>query len=308
MSLRQFVARARYSPPIARTLYALARPLHIAASGLARQLTRKVRRNGGSAVYDGVELAFPVGVGADFLSSVTWHGIDGFEPHTWRVLRREIEGARTFIDVGANVGFYSVLAHKVRPGIQTLSFEPLPALHADCTAFHRANGVKGDIRQLALSDQDGEATIFEPQHDHDFGQTAASTLVAESWQAQKGGRQSVVRTARLDTLLAGQELPGPVAMKIDVEGFEPAVLRGARETIARYRPRIVCEILPRDHANKETLAVLEELRYVPFAVLAEGCFRVEARDFAKPRLFTDFLLLPQAEAEGLGAYIPHAGA
>jgi FkbM family methyltransferase len=307
MSLSHFLRRARYAPPVAAILYAGARPVHDAAAMIRRQIVAKVRRNGGSADYDGIRITFPRGVGQSFLSDISWRGRDGFEPNTWRVLRRLIGEAGTFIDVGANVGFYSVLAHLVKPGIDTLSFEPLAHIRDACSELHAANGAPlCGIHQLALSDTDGEAVIYEPEHDHDVGASSASTLVSDGWQARKSPKTSVVKTARLDTLLEGRELRGPVAMKIDVEGFETAVLRGARETIARYQPPIVCEILPRPHGNVETLAAIDDLGYRPFAITEAGCFAVTAADVAKPRAFTDFLLLPASDAQTAGAFVPHS--
>lgn len=295
--MKESLNRIRYSRIGSGILYPLSRALHAPAGFLQREIPRRIRRNGGTAVYDGVPLSFPVGVGADFLSLISWHGTKGFEPDTWRELRRLIEGSGTFLDIGANIGLYSVLAAKVKPGIHVVSFEPVPGIHADCVRFHEANRLSGaEVLQLALSDADGEATIYEPLHDHTVGQSSASTLASDSWQARKSPRTTVVKTARLDSLLASRTLAGPVAMKIDVEGFEPAVLRGAAETIAKYRPRIVCEILPRPDGNSATVREIQALGYVPYAITSEGCFRMSFDDFSAPRSFTDFLLLPAAEA------------
>ena len=295
--MKEVLNRVRYSSAVSRVLYPVSRVLHAPAEFVARQIPQKIRRNGGTASYDGVSITFPSGVGADFLSQISWHGVRGFEPDTWRELRRLIVGAGTFLDVGANIGLYSVLARKLNRGAEVLSFEPVAGIFRDCVAFHEANGVSSaGVLQVALSDVDGEATIYEPLHDHSFGQSSASTLDANSWQARKAPRTSIVKTARLDTLLAGRTLSGPLAMKIDVEGFEGAVLRGASETIAKYRPRIVCEILPRDHHNAETLRELERLDYTAYAITSAGCFRMQSQDFAASRTFTDFLLIPADQA------------
>lgn len=159
--MKELLNKLRYVPGISRILYPVSRALHAPAAYLHRTIPRKVRRNGGSTVYDGVPLNLPEGVGADFLSLISWHGVQGFEPNTWRELRRPITDAGTFLDVGANVGLYSVLAHRVKPGIEVISFEPVPGIHRDCVRLHQANGVDGaEVRALALSDADGEATLW----------------------------------------------------------------------------------------------------------------------------------------------------
>ena len=162
----------------------------------------------------------------------------------------------------------------------------LPHLFEQCLEFQRANGVDTiDLRQSALGDTDGSATLFEPQEDHDFGAPSANTLVSDSWQARKAHKTHTIKITRLDTILEGRPLRQPVTIKIDVEDYEAAVLRGAKRTIEEYRPMIICEILPRQHGNGETIAALDELRYAAYAITAAGCFRFLPTDFAAPRVF-----------------------
>ena len=295
--MKKLLQKARYLPVISHILYGVAKPVYHVASFLQREIPKKIKRSGGVVDYDGVTLKFPVGVGYSIFSSISWWGTNGCEPYTWRELRRLIQNARTFIDVGANVGLYSVLAKKVRPDIEVISFEPVHSIYNACVSLHIANGLlASNVHELALSDVDGEAKIFEPLHDHDIGYSAASTLVVDSWQARKAPRVSVIKTAKLDTFLAGRELKSPLAIKIDVEDFEASVLKGALLTIERYRPWIVCEILPRSHGNRESLEVIRAMRYVPYAITTEGCFKIDFEDFNQQRLFTDFLLIPESDA------------
>jgi FkbM family methyltransferase len=300
--------RARSRPWVATSLYSLASPICRVARSLQAQLTRRVRRNGGTCQYDGVTLRFPRNVGMGFLSEISWHGTEGFEPNTWRILRSLIEKSGTFIDIGANIGFYSVLAKRVSPDVDVLSFEPIPMLCEQNRAFHRCNQLRSNVRQIALSDGDGLAKLYQPIED-DIDETSASTLAGASWQARQAHRELDVETARLDTLLSGEVLRIPVTLKIDVEDHEAAVLRGAAETIRKFRPFIVCEILPRpfrtgslagaevvpwseQHGNAETARLIAEMNYGALAITAVGYFRFSQPDFPVDRPFTEFLLVP----------------
>jgi hypothetical protein len=79
-------------------------------------------------------------------------------------------------------------------------------------------------------------------------------------------------------------------LKIDVEDFEAAVLRGMSETILGGRPFIICEILPRQHKNAETRDILESLGYASYWITPSGFNRVSS--FGFERQLCDFLLSP----------------
>lgn len=305
MNLRTSLQHLRYRPAIATLLYLITKPLYESAGILRRSLRHKIRRNGGGGIYDGIQLVFPRDVGTDFLSNISWLGMDGFEPYTWRTIRSLVEGAGSFIDIGANIGFYSVLARRVKPSLEIISFEPVPEIHRKCCLFAEANGASANtIEMIALSDANGQAKLFLPLHDHDYGESAAGTLATNSWQSQQSPKTLTVRTMRLDTFLENRTLPEPVVIKIDVEDFEAAVLLGAANTIKKYRPKIICEILPRQHGNMEVREALVRFRYAPFAITRNGCFRFLDSDFALPRDFTDFLLIPLEAVDDGSAFIP----
>ncbi len=304
----KFLYRVRSNFLGSLILYAIGRPTYNLARVLEIQIAKRVRRNGGSCLYDGVRLRFPRNVGIGFLSEISWHGVQGFEPYTWYTLRRLIERSGTFIDIGSNIGFYSVLAKRVAPQIDVLSFEPVPTLYEQSRRFHASNGVRPNVYQIAISDSDGRGKLYQPI-EADIDETSASTLTAESWQARKTHREVVVETAKLDTLLLNRTLRDPLTIKIDVEDHEANVLRGAAEAVRKHRPFIVCEILPRpirsggrigsevipdseQHGNAETVTVLGAMDYAAFAITPVGYFRFLPDDFASDRRFTDFLLLP----------------
>ena len=226
--MMNFLRAVRSAPAVSAILYLMGRPTFDVALALQSQIARRLRRNGGTCVYDGIFLRFPRSVGIGFLSGISWHGTEGFEPHTWKTLRGLIQRSRTFIDIGSNIGFYSVLARKVAPQIDVLSFEPVPALCEQNRKFHTSNGVALNLFQIAVSDTDGRAKLYQPI-ETDADETSASTLAAESWQARKKHKEIVVETAKLDTLLSKMALHSPVTIKIDVEDHEAAVLRGAVE-------------------------------------------------------------------------------
>ena len=165
----------------------------------------------------------------------------------WLALARASESA---IDIGANIGVWSVLAAtEMRPGARILAVEPAPAsfaILADC-----ARVAEGPARiipvQAALGDRAGAAwlTLDGP---------IAATNRLSAGPARAGAIEVPLRT--LDSLLVEHELD-PVVIKIDVEGAEVSVLRGARKTMTSARPTVVLELHWGGELGSSPEAILE---------------------------------------------------
>ena len=144
--------------------------------------------------------------------------IGEWEPGLTALFGERLRPGMVFVDVGAHVGYYSVLAGRlVGPRGLVLAFEPNPRNYELLLANVWRNGLTNvACFPWAVSDQTGFTDLYlsaENSGDHRI-------------YAHEDGRSSVpVRTAALDTLLAIR--PPVDVMKIDVQGAEEAVLRGA---------------------------------------------------------------------------------
>lgn len=133
------------------------------------------------------------------------------------------------VDVGANKGGVLSRIVELAPNARHLAIEPLPIL-AD-SLRHRFPFVR--VEEVALADTDGEAEFL-----HVVTQTALSGLREHNTLADETVERIHVQITRLDALIGDAQ---PAFIKVDVEGGEYAVLRGAVETISRHRPVIVFE-------------------------------------------------------------------
>jgi FkbM family methyltransferase len=143
---------------------------------------------------------------------------------------RLCDPARAFLDVGANVGVYALLA--ARHSRTVVALEANPALAA------RLRGVLGDrhtVLAVGASDRAGTATLHIPVR------SGADVHWRSSLEpdANPGfaSRAVAVPTVPVDDL----DLPPVAVVKIDVEGHELPVLRGARALLTRDRPAVVLE-------------------------------------------------------------------
>jgi FkbM family methyltransferase len=151
------------------------------------------------------------------------------------------------VDVGANVGIFTIpLGRAVGTDGAVWAFEPLP----DNLDRLRANIAENRLANVSLFEaaaSDTEGTLsFHVAGDSAYGSTR------EVFQGWGTGRTLEVPGVRLDTEWRARGMPRVSVIKIDVEGDERAVLRGAREVIRRCRPVLLLEA-----ANGDELAKIE---------------------------------------------------
>lgn len=160
-----------------------------------------------------------------------------WEDYTALVMRQLVAPGDTVVDVGANVGFFTLLAAQcVGPTGQVIAFEPEP--WASKRLVHNVglnNPTCVTIRNEAVSDHDGQTEMFVGPAEH-RGLTSLRPL-------NKFDGNIAVRTVRLD-----QAFPPETCVrliKIDVEGAECMALSGMQKLLATARPEIVIEVTDR---------------------------------------------------------------
>lgn len=166
------------------------------------------------------------------------HGLAGWQPETTAALLSAFElspAPGAFYDVGANGGIYSILCRLLFPAMQVVAFEPTPATRAAAARWAAINHVDFTLEPLALGESETTGTLYLS------AQSDASNSLVSAFRRHRGSLS--VDVMRLDTYVARSGIV-PTVLKIDVERYEPAVVRGGRELIQRHQPRIVVEILP----------------------------------------------------------------
>jgi len=206
----------------------------VAGSPLARPLRRVL----GASAPAGVSMVQVCGgrlQGARMLIDLScekYYWLGTHEPHVQDLLAEIVRPGMTVYDIGAHAGFFSLLCARLAgPGGAVHAFEPR-AENADRLRQNAAaNGAEQiAVHSVALSDSAGEAAFV----------THGSTL--EGYLAAGGeAADGAVQTDTVDRLVdAG--LPAPELLKLDVEGAEALVIRGAARTIAVHRPLLLIEV------------------------------------------------------------------
>ena len=173
---------------------------------------------------------------ADQLGSVVVTFGDS-EPEVFRFLdscvRSRRPGENLFVDVGANLGIFSLRIAERFGEINVIAFEPNPPIAALLRENAARNGLKSrvDVREVALGDRDVSARL----------QTVAGDSGVSTVTDVPGAGQPV-EMRRLSTEIPLADWKRIAALKIDVEGFELGVLKGAGDLFAQHRPVLTYEV------------------------------------------------------------------
>jgi FkbM family methyltransferase len=193
--------------------------------------------------------------GSKWVVGSSIHGcwLGSYEYPKQQLFRAHIKPGSVVFDIGANVGFYTLLSSRLAgPGGRVFAFEPLPRnlgfLRRHVDLNREAGGrCAGNITVIdaAVSDREGTATFMPdeaPERAHIVGTGDQNVDAAAETRAAGAGKAGItVRTVSIDELVSGSAqpvLPPPSLMKIDVEGAEELVLKGAARTIQTHKPTI----------------------------------------------------------------------
>ncbi len=190
-------------------------------------------------------------------------------------LRRTIAPGAVVYDVGANIGFFALLAARFAgESGRVLAFEPVPAVAELVREAAQRSQLAGrvDVRAQAVAGTAGTEAMY--------------VVKDASWShlASRGNPGGAVATIDVDVVtldgVVAAGAPPPDVIKLDVEGSEGDALRGARDVLREHRPAVVLEM---HDTQTDVLPVLRDAGYVlenlegPGPPDAPGCKYVLAR-------------------------------
>jgi FkbM family methyltransferase len=184
------------------------------------------------------------------------------------------------VEVGANVGWYSVLlASRVTPGGSVTAFEPNPRMVELLRRTLAANGYAAAVRvvPLAVTDGPGRVTLHRLRRQQGSSSIYPFTRAElAAWDDEASPLE--VESTSLDAFF-GSDGPPPALVKIDAEGAEPSVLAGMQGLLERApRLQLVLEFLPATlaragHDPRVFLTSLVRLGFRLHTITPRGGFR-----------------------------------
>ncbi len=195
-----------------------------------RSLVFQVLRNIQKGVGAGLRFD-PAGANFDYMLGTN-------ETPVQNTLARVMNTGDVFYDIGANVGFFTMIGAKLVGATgMVYAFEPVPHL---AQAVHR-NACRNrfwnvSIIERAVSDHNGPDKLQLTVH------PGGATLVSTGIRPQDVKEEVPVNLITIDAWISDGRLKPPNVVKIDVEGAEEAVLKGMIHTILTHRPTVIYEI------------------------------------------------------------------
>ena len=168
-----------------------------------------------------------------------------YEVPIQKIFAQHLKTGDVFYDIGANVGFFSIIAAKLVGGGKVYAFEP----GSENAKSIRHNAELNDFKQIeviekAVSNTSGTGEFLLAKYS---GGHALATADAPPDLAGK----VTVDLVSIDDLIASEQIEPPNFVKIDVEGAELDVLKGMTQTIKTYQPTVIYEVDDGDRAAYE---------------------------------------------------------
>ena len=168
-----------------------------------------------------------------------WQGYQEADLGVLRLIRRHLPRDGVFVDIGANIGSFTLVAARLAGRGRVHAFEP-SAHHfsrlSRNVGLNRFDNVV--LNRAGLSDCEGEADLFLPCSSGVMNNSGAASLFSPQ------GNLNVERVdlLRFDDYVLKSGIDRIDLVKIDIEGAEHAALKGASEALARFRPIVLMEL------------------------------------------------------------------
>jgi len=183
-----------------------------------------------------------------------------YEPETARLFVTLVEPGKDVLDIGANVGFFTVAAAKKLTTGRLLAAEPTQGAFSRLEGNVKRNGVSERVILFKgmIGSASGEAEIHVIP-----GLEEYSSASGAMWSGvqDRESRSETVPVASIDDLVKLHALQ-PALMKVDTEGAEYSVFSGAAHTLSTYRPVVFSEIWRKPQGADEIIRMFKDMDYV----------------------------------------------
>ena len=176
---------------------------------------------------------------------IFWKGYKGYEWGSVKLFMCLSKSSQHTFDIGGYIGYYSLLGGKVNPKTQITVFEPYLKSFEFMKQLFDFNKVHIKTENIAIGDVSGNVKFFLPNRSNskfpNIGSLKNRFKKGEVY-SDRSAQKISVRSATIDDYCKSNGITKLDLIKIDVEGFEPQVIRNGLDVISRCKPDIIAEI------------------------------------------------------------------
>jgi len=192
-----------------------------------------------------------IGTGGPQDNSLFWKGIsEAIEPETIWIWNKIAPLLNNVIDIGANIGIYSLLTKAIRPECFVIAFEPSRGTFSELCNNVVANNSDIKCEKIALSNKIGELTFYDSIHPHQTSASLSHRMQEVNSTMTNEVTPYNVHVETLDSYLLKNPLLSLDLIKIDVELHEREVFEGMTNTIVTLKPMLIFECIFQDIADE----------------------------------------------------------
>jgi FkbM family methyltransferase len=247
-------------------------------------------------LLEGEQMILDGKIGDGIARLAFWSGFRGFEPETARIFYRLAKKSKVVFDIGANIGYYTLLAAISNKEAQVFAFEPVPRIYEYLNHNIELNRLSNVITSsMAVTNFDGNITLYIPAGDVPL---SASTLKCFR-EAEEGLK---VPAITLDTFVNENNISKVDLLKIDTEATEHLVLGGGRNTIIKDEPMIICEVL-RGKTENLLQEFLSTLGYKYYWITDRGLIQKDTIEGDSTYTYLNYLFCKEEKFKGISKYL-----
>jgi FkbM family methyltransferase len=182
--------------------------------------------------------------GGSIENEIFWKGLYGsLEPETIWIIEKLSLNATCMIDIGANTGLYSLFVKSINPKCEIHAFEPSKKTFNELKQNILLNRFEIFLNNFAISDRNGSAIFYDTLENHQYSASLSPLMLKENPSYNFEIDEYVVDIMTLDSYVENLNINKIDLIKIDVELHEPAVFKGMCNTLTKYKPFILFEVL-----------------------------------------------------------------
>lgn len=237
---------------------------------------------------DGPGLKFLLDSRDERIAPIEILNFDTYELDDFSMITKLVKPNHCVLDIGGNIGFYSVCLGKKFPTTQFHAFEPIPRTFSYLKKHIEINKLENvKAYNFGFSDEEKDLTFF-------FYPQGSGNASAANLSSRADVEKVVCHVKTVDQFVTANKLKIDF-IKCDVEGAELFVFRGAKNTIASQRPVVFAEILRKwskqfNYDPNEIFGFFKELNYK--AYVTKGTELVPFSKMSDETLETNFFFVP----------------